>query len=138
MSSPDRTVTGPEIRADAEPRTEIGAEPRTDARAESHGGTGAGSRTEARVGAGMVGLGAVACAACCAGPIVGFLAAAGVTAVLGTVVFGVAGLAVVAVVVAVLGCRRRARRCAPSPSENGPVRVDPPRLAARSGPRDGA
>jgi membrane protein implicated in regulation of membrane protease activity len=96
-------------------------------------------RTDARAGAGILGLGAVACAACCAGPIVGFLAAAGVTAVLGAVVFGVAGLAVVAVVVAVLWRRRRrARSCSASPSPNGPVRVDPPRLGARSGPRDGA
>ncbi|HEV7760693.1 MAG TPA: hypothetical protein VGO78_16930 [Acidimicrobiales bacterium] len=93
---------------------------------------------DARAGAGILGLGAVACAACCAGPIVGFLAAAGVTAVLGAVVFGIAGLTVVAVVVAVLWRRRRTRSCSPSPSPGGPVRVDPPRLGARSGPRDGA
>jgi Flp pilus assembly protein TadB len=95
-------------------------------------------KADARAGAGILGLGAVACAACCAGPIVGFLAAAGVTAVLGAVVFGIAGLAVVAVVVAVLWRRRRTRSCSPFPSPGGPVRVDPPRLGARSGPRDGA
>jgi len=91
-----------------------------------------------RAGAGLLGLGAAACAACCAGPIAGLLTAAGVTAVLGTVVFGVAGLAMVAVVVAVLWRRRRARSCAPSASPDGPVRVDLPRLAARSGPWGGA
>lgn len=60
--------------------------------------------------AAAVGVGAVACAACCAGPILGALSALGIGTVAGTVVFG-AGAVVVAVIVAVvLGARRRARR----------------------------
>jgi uncharacterized iron-regulated membrane protein len=61
---------------------------------------------------------------------VGFLAAAGVTAVLGVVLFGVAGLAVAVVAGAILWRRRRARRCTLPAAE--PVAVDPPRLRSRS------
>ena len=86
---------------------------------------------DARVGAGVLGLGAVACAACCAGPVVGLLAAGGVTAMLGAVLFGAAGLAVALVAVVVVWRRRQARRCAPSPSSDEPVAVGPPRLRSR-------
>jgi hypothetical protein len=64
-----------------------------------------------RAGLGLIGVGAAACAACCAGPLLGFLAAAGIASVLGAVVFGVVGFAVVAVVTLVLWSRRRRRRC---------------------------
>ena len=44
----------------------------------------------------LVGAGAAACAVCCAGPIVGFLAAIGLSSVLGVAMFGMIGLAVLA------------------------------------------
>lgn len=70
-----------------------------------------------RDSAAIVGVGAAACAACCAGPILGFLAAIGLGTALGVAVFGsfaiVAGAAIVLVVL-----RRRKRRmtCAPEPA----------------------
>lgn len=47
-----------------------------------------------RSAAGIVGFGAAACAACCAGPVVAFLAAAGLLTVGSVAMFGVAGLLV--------------------------------------------
>lgn len=63
-------------------------------------------------GIALVGVGAAACAACCAGPILGFLAAIGLGTAAGIAVFGAAG-----VVVAVIGLlfvlrRRRSRAVA--------------------------
>lgn len=60
-------------------------------------------------GAGLFGIGAAACAACCAGPIIGVLTAAGLLTVAAYVVTGLAGLAV-AVPLAVLTIRRRRAR----------------------------
>jgi hypothetical protein len=79
---------------------------------------------------GVLCAGAAACAACCAGPILGFLAATGIASVLGAVVFGVVGLLVVLAVAAVLyqRRRRRAQQCAPAP---GPVPLDAPQLGTR-------
>ncbi len=68
--------------------------------------------------AAIVGVGAVACAACCAGPVLGFLAALAAGTVLGVALFGVVGL-----VVAIIGIswliRRRRRQAArrPTPAE---------------------
>ena len=85
-----------------------------------------------KAGLGLVGAGAAACAVCCAGPILGFLAATGIASVLGAVVFGVVGLVVVLVVAAVLWQRRRRRqRCEPTgPSESTPVAA--PQLRTRT------
>ena len=47
----------------------------------------------AKHGAGLVGIGAAACAACCAGPIIGVLAAAGFVTALAYVTVGLIGLA---------------------------------------------
>jgi Flp pilus assembly protein TadB len=58
-----------------------------------------------RENAAIVGVGAVACAACCAGPIIGFLGALGLLA--GIALFGTIGLAAAAVVVLVIVRRRR-------------------------------
>jgi hypothetical protein len=79
---------------------------------------------------GVLGAGAAACAACCAGPILGFLAATGIASVLGAVAFGAAGLLVVLAVAAVLYQRRRrtARQCA---SATGVVPLDAPQLKTR-------
>jgi hypothetical protein len=78
-----------------------------------------------KAGLGVLGLGAAACAACCAGPILGFLAATGIASVFGAVVFGAMGLIAVLAVAAVLLVRRRnrAHHCATTPE---PVMVDAP------------
>jgi hypothetical protein len=57
----------------------------------------------------LVGAGAV-CAACCAGPVLGWLAAIGLGTVVGVAVFGVAGLAVAVVGGLALTVRRRFAR----------------------------
>lgn len=84
----------------------------------------------ARASLGVFGAGAAACAACCAGPIVGFLAATGIASVLGAVVFGAVGLLIVLAVAAVLYERRRrkAQRCA---AISGAVPLDDPQLGVR-------
>jgi len=61
----------------------------------------------------MIAVGAAACAACCAGPIVGFVAALGVGALAGALLFGVPGLVIAAFVGALLVMRRRRRRQLP-------------------------
>ena len=75
----------------------------------------------------MVGVGAAACVACCAGPVFGFVAAAGFASVVGAVVFGAVGLVVVLAVAAVVWRRRRHRsaQCAPA---GRPVHVATPQL----------
>lgn len=88
-------------------------------------------RIDAKAGAGVVGVSAVACAACCAGPILGFLAAAGVTATVGAVLFGAVGVAAVLVAAFVWPRRRQARRCRPAPAAE-PVPVAAPRLRSPS------
>jgi hypothetical protein len=87
-------------------------------------------KPDVKTGAGVLGVGAAACAACCAGPILGFLAGVGLTAAVGAVLFGVVGLVVALAAGAVLWRRRQARRCQPGPSE--PVAVEAPRLRSRS------
>lgn len=84
-----------------------------------------------KAGLGILGAGAAACAACCAGPILGFLAATGIASVLGAVAFGIVGLIVVLAVAAVLCQRRRrnAHHCAPTTS--GAVPLDTPQLKTR-------
>jgi hypothetical protein len=81
-------------------------------------------------GLGVLGVGAAACAACCAGPILGFLAATGIASVLGAAVFGIVGLVVVLAVAVVVHVRRRRRRpaCA-TPTSTGPAPVDAPTAA---------
>ena len=75
---------------------------------------------------GVLGVGAAACAACCAGPILGFVAATGIASLLGAVVFGVVGLAVAAVLYQ--RRRRRARHSAPTA---GAVPLDAPQFKTR-------
>jgi ethanolamine transporter EutH len=76
---------------------------------------------------GVLGAGVAACAACCAGPVLGFLAATGIASVVGALLFGVVGLLLVVAVAAVLWQRRRraASDCTP---ESRPVPMDPPQL----------
>ena len=47
-----------------------------------------------RQSTGILGVGAAACAACCAGPVIAFLAAASIGTLIGIALFGVAGIAV--------------------------------------------
>lgn len=56
---------------------------------------------------GVLGMGAAACAACCAGPILAFLAATGVFTAAGVALFGVLGLLVLVPAVAWYARRRR-------------------------------
>ncbi|MEO8264755.1 MAG: hypothetical protein ABI706_04500 [Ilumatobacteraceae bacterium] len=62
----------------------------------------------------LIGAGAAACAVCCAGPMLGFLAAIGLGTAAGVAVFGAAGLVIAVIgVLVVLGRRRRPNRCEP-------------------------
>lgn len=57
-------------------------------------------------------LGAAACVACCAGPVLGFLAAIGVGTALGVIALGAAGLAIAILAIVPITRRRRADPCA--------------------------
>ena len=61
-----------------------------------------------RQGFGVLGVGAAACAACCAPPVIAFLAAAGVGTLIGVAMFGALGLTVLAVAVVAYLRRQRA------------------------------
>jgi len=62
-----------------------------------------------RPGFGVLGIGAAACAVCCAGPVLAFLAAASIGTLIGVALFGMFGLAVAAVAV-IAYLRRRSGR----------------------------
>ena len=75
-------------------------------------------------GTGILGFGVAACAACCAGPILAFLAAIGVGTALGFAVFGVAGLAVALLaIVPIMRRRRQQTACAPPADETVEVAI---------------
>ena len=78
----------------------------------------------------IVGVGAAACVACCAGPIIGFLAAIGIGTAVGFALFGTISLVVgaLALIVVVRRRRRRAAACGTSPA---PVTVQIPTVRAR-------
>jgi hypothetical protein len=71
----------------------------------------------------LVGAGAAACAACCAGPILGFLAAIGLGTVLGVAAFGAIGLVVAAVATLAITQRRRRRTKACPTTAEQPVNL---------------
>jgi hypothetical protein len=73
--------------------------------------------SDTKDGAAVIGMGAAACAVCCAGPILGLLAATSVTTAVGFALFGLAGVALAAIVGIVLYRRRRGRAmtCATGP-----------------------
>jgi hypothetical protein len=74
--------------------------------------------------AAIIGVGAVACAACCAGPIIGFLGALGLLA--GVAMFGTIGLAAAAIVVLVTRRRRRqSDACTPTDASSAVVKIMP-------------
>ena len=68
--------------------------------------------TSKKDSAALVGVGAAACAVCCAGPILGFLAAIGLGTALGVAIWGVGALIVGAVAAAFVVVRRRGRAAA--------------------------
>ena len=81
-------------------------------------------------GAAIVGVGAAACAACCIGPILGFLGAIGLGTITGVLLFGIAGLliAVTGIAVFTLRRRRRSTACATGPEI---VAVEMPTIKSR-------
>lgn len=83
----------------------------------------------------MIGVGVAACAACCAGPILGVLAAIGVGTTAGFALFGTGALVVGAAAAAVVAVRRRRRpaTCAPV----APGGAMPVELTAKRTPREG-
>jgi Na+/melibiose symporter-like transporter len=62
-----------------------------------------------RENATLIGFGAAACAVCCAGPILGVLAAIGLGTAVGFALFGTVAIVVGAMLVAFLVIRRRRR-----------------------------
>jgi hypothetical protein len=71
----------------------------------------------------LVGVGAAACAVCCAGPILGFFAAIGLGTLLGAVLFGSIGIAIAAIGAALLWRRRQRRTGAPKPANGQTVEL---------------
>lgn len=77
---------------------------------------------DSKDGFSILGLGAAACVACCAGPILAFLGGLGIAGVASTLLIGAGGLLItIAAVVAFITVRRRSTACA-SP-DDGPVPV---------------
>ncbi len=82
-----------------------------------------------RDNAALVGVGAAACAVCCAGPILGFLAAIGLGTALGAAIFGFIALLIGAVAVALV-LRRRQRRLTAGATATAPAHRVPVTLGA--------
>ena len=76
--------------------------------------------------AAIVGVVAAACAACCAGPVVGFLAAIGFGTAIGVALFGTVSLAIAAIVAVILVRRRRASAACVNSSTVAPVEISTP------------
>ena len=74
----------------------------------------------------MVGVAAVACAACCAGPIIAFVTALGLGTIVGTVIFGIVGLLVGMAAIALVLLRRRRRQIRGAMPADVAVPVDAP------------
>ena len=75
-----------------------------------------------RDNAAIVGIGAAACATCCAGPILGFIAALGLGTLAGALLFGTVGLAVAGIAAVVLIRRRhRTAKCATAAAVDMPT-----------------
>lgn len=71
--------------------------------------------------AAIIGVGAVACAACCAGPIIGVLAAIGLGTATGIVFSGLLGVAIAAIGASIVLRRRRRKSNACSALCPGPT-----------------
>ncbi len=78
----------------------------------------------AKDGLGIVGFGAAACVACCAGPILAFLGGLSIAGIASTWLIGGAGLAIAAVAAAAFSVvRRRGQRSACAGPDPEPVPV---------------
>lgn len=75
--------------------------------------------------AAILGVGVAACAACCAGPILGVLAAIGLGTAAGAALFGAAALLIGALAAGFVMFRRRRRAttCTPVAAEPVPVKL---------------
>jgi uncharacterized membrane protein YccC len=87
------------------------------------------TRTE---NAAIVGVGAVACAACCAGPIIGFLAAIGLGTAVGIALSSLIGMAIAAIGVFIVLRRRRRRQASTCSASAPPIAVEAPTVRTRS------
>ena len=88
------------------------------------GTAGAGNAGAGKDPAGIVAVGTMACAACCAGPIVGALSAVGIGTVAGTALFGFVGLLVGAIVLLVVLRRRHRSTSQPTRPEDVAVSLE--------------
>ena len=84
-------------------------------------------------GAGLVGIGAAACAACCAGPIFGVIAAAGLLTAAAYLTAGLIGLAGAVPLGVWVHRRRKARTRCVSSNEPTPVELSSKRAKVSSG-----
>lgn len=86
-----------------------------------------------RENAGIVGLGIAACAVCCAGPILGVLAAIGLGTAAGVALFGTFAIVIGAAAVALVLARRRRRPAVCTPADtSAPVPVEITGIRTRS------
>jgi hypothetical protein len=76
-------------------------------------------------GFGVIGMGAAACVACCAGPIVAILGGLGLAGLVSTLFIGTAGLVIAAAALAALLVARRRRNDCPV-SDDSPTPVAAP------------
>ena len=82
------------------------------------------AKSTAKDGLGIIGFGAAACVACCAGPILAFLGGISVAGIASTWFIGIGGLLIAAVALAgffVLRGGRRHSACTTSPAATVPV-----------------
>lgn len=90
--------------------------------------SGGGTTSPARAGAGLLGVGAAACVACCAGPVLGALSAIGIASAAGYLLAGSAALVVGVVAAAGVVYRRRVRQrteCSTRPASPVAFLADP-------------
>jgi hypothetical protein len=82
----------------------------------------------AKAGAGVLGVGVAACAACCAGPILGALSAVGIASAAGYLVAGSLAIVVGLLAAAFVVVRRRRRHAACAPPADTVAFVGAPTL----------
>jgi hypothetical protein len=82
-----------------------------------------GRSNTGKEGAALVGVGVVACAACCAGPIIGFLAAIGLGTAVGVAMFGAIALVVGGIALLFVLRRQRRTRAASCQTDSVPVEM---------------
>ena len=81
----------------------------------------------------IIGVGVAACAVCCAGPILGVLAAIGLGTAAGCALFGTIAIVIGAAVIAFLLVRRRRRAATCMPADaSAPVPVELTEMRIRS------